>query len=312
MAQVKGLDNGYLYTKDNDQRIFRSAYSKSNVATGCTSFITIDGVDYSVGTGDRSIQIDKTDSEINKVCTLTNLALTGSDEYYLVVGLPIGQYKTQKDKFKKMIMGYNDCDVTFKGKKFEFAIKDVLVMPQGIGALLSLEEIKSDIIIFDFGGLTIDIASVEVVYGNPILKKYDTWTEGIQKVYSRVITDVNEKYNLTLDVSYAEKILVDGLTIHGERKDTDFLNNTLRQYIDPIMTNFKVNFPDVNSQIYLSCGSAIIFYDLFREYFPAARLIPSSQFANAIGYYKVGLQKFGKVIYQKQQVISSCSYCGKR
>jgi plasmid segregation protein ParM len=303
MSKIKGLDHGYLYTKDNEKRIFRSAFTKSGLAMGATSFITINGVDHSVGTGNRTISFDKTDSDMNEVGTLTMLAMDGDNDYYLVVGLPISQYQSQKDKFKKMIMGYNDREVIYRGKKMDIKINDVYVLPQGVGALLSLDELKGNIVIFDFGGLTIDIASIEIVYGNPVLKKYDTWTEGIQKIYSRVVNAVNEKYNLTLDVSEAENILVNGLTLYGEKVSTDFLEPVLRQYLDPILTNFKVNFTDINSQVYLCGGSAIIFESLFKTHFPHARLMYNSQFANAIGYHKCGLQKYGHLCDIKPQPI---------
>ncbi|MDF2588197.1 MAG: ParM/StbA family protein [Anaerocolumna sp.] len=296
MSAIKGLDHGYLYTKDDEKRIFRSAYTKSGVAMGSSAFITIDGMDYSVGAGDRNIQFDKSDSEMNKVTTLTNLALTGSDDYYLVVGLPIGQYKTQKDKFKKMILAYNESEVIFKGQEFKFQINDVLVMPQGIGALLSLPDISGNVIIFDFGGLTIDLAYLEILYGNPILHKYDTWTQGVQKIYSKIINQVNEKYNLTLDIQYAENILVNGLAINGEKVSTDFLLTTLKQYLEPILKEFQLNYPALTTQIYLCGGSAIVFYDLFKLYYPSVKLMPNAQFANAIGYGKIGIQKFGSLL----------------
>lgn len=298
MAQIKGLDNGYLYTKDNEKRIFRSAYTKASVTMGSSSFITIDDIDYSVGTGDRNIQFDKSDSEMNKVTTLTDLAMTGSDEYYLVVGLPIGQYASQKDKFKRMVMAYNDCEVIFKGQNINIAIRDVFVMPQGIGALLSLDEVINDCILFDWGGLTLDILYIEIVNGSPVLHKFDTWTEGIQKIYGKLINKVNEKYNLTLDVSYAEKILTNGLSINGSKVPLDFLLPTVREYIEPIITEFKVNYPALNTPIYLAGGVSNIemLSVLFKSYFPQTKVIPNSQFANAIGYYKVGCQKYGSMI----------------
>lgn len=304
--RVKGLDNGYLYTKDNDMRIFRSAYVKSGVAMGSSAFISIDGVDYTVGAGEKSVSFDKTDSEINKVCTLANLAMTGSDEYNLVVGLPISQYKSQRDKFKKMILSYNGSYVVYKGEEMRIKINDVLVFPQGIGALLSLNELKGDNIIFDIGGLTIDIAYIEMVCGNPVLHKFDTWTEGIQKMYAKIINQVNDKYNLTLPVNYAEKILIDDLLIDGVIQPKDFLLPILSQYLEPIFLEFQLNYPSKNTKIHLCGGSATVIKDLFMKRFPNASLMNNSQFANAIGYYKVGCQKFGMPDTTKQIQVSTC------
>jgi hypothetical protein len=311
MAQVKGLDNGYLYTKDNDYRIFRSAFTRSDVTIGSTPFITIDGVSYSIGTGNRNIQFDKTDSEMNKVATLTNLALSGEDDYYLVVGLPINQYSTQREKFKKMIMAYNECNVIFKGKKFNFSIKDVLVLPQGIGALLSLDKIDGKITIFDFGGLTIDIANIEMFCGEPQLKKYDTVNKGLQLIYPKLMTEICSQCKLTsIEASDVDDILINGIHKGGIDVPTDFLTPILHEYLDGVMIDVAPNFTDVNTKIYLTGGSAIVFEELIKKYYyPEAELIPKSQFANAIGYYKVGCQVYGQFINQREY---QYNYVGRR
>lgn len=291
--RVKGLDTGYLYTKDNDRRIFRSCYSKSAISMGSTSFISINGEDFAVGAGDRTVDIDKTDSKLTEVCVLTNLAMTGSDEYNLVVGLPISQFKPQKEKFRKTILGYNNKLIIYRGEEMKIKINDALVFPQGIGALMSLNDFRSDVILVDLGGLTVDLAYIEMVCGNPVLHKYDTWTEGIQKMYSKIIDQVNCKFNLTLPISFAEKILTNDLIIDGIVHSKDFLIPTIQEYLEPILIELQLNYPCKTTRIYLCGGSAIIFKDIFMKRFPNTVLMENSQFANAIGYHKVGIQKFG-------------------
>ena len=286
---IKGLDNGYLYTKDNERRIFKSAY---NLVDSTLSDITIDGKDYCIGSGTQTVEVDKTDQEINKVCTLYNLALTGSGEYYLVVGLPIGQYKLQREKFTKMIMSYNDCHMVYKEQDLKFRINDVLVFPQGAGALMSIGQINGDYIVFDIGGLTIDIAWVEMSNGMPSMQKYDTWYKGIQKLYSNIIHETNNRFNMTLEPRYAERVLVHGLTIEGEKQDLAFLQPILSQYLEPILTEFQLNYPSKTTQIVLCGGGASILYGAFKSRFKSVILLPDSQFANAIGYYKIGCKKF--------------------
>lgn len=286
---IKGLDNGYLYTKDNERRIFKSAFAKVD---STMADISIDGIDYSVGSGSMSVEVDKTDQEINKVCTLYNLALTGPGEYFLVAGLPIGQYKIQKDKFYKMVMGYNDCSVVYKDSEYRFKINDVFVFPQGAAALMSVSQMNGDYIVFDIGGLTIDIAWVEMNNGMPSMQKYDTWYKGVQKLYSDIIHLVNNKFNMTLEPRYAEKILVNGLTIDGERQDMSFIQPVVNRYLEPILTEFLLNYPSRSTQILLCGGGANVFYQAFKSKFKSVILLPDSQFANAIGYYKIGCKKF--------------------
>ena len=298
MSKNKGLDHGYLYTKDNDRNIFRSEYTKSGINVGGTPFISINGVDYSVGSGGRNIQNDKCNSEMNFVTTLTNLSMCGEDNYNLVVGLPIDQYKAQCEKFKEIILSYNDYNVVYRGKQMNFVINDVYVLPQGIGALLSMKTIPDgNVIIFDWGGMTIDIAYIEFIYGNPKLIKSITWSEGIQKIYGKLIGKVNEKYDLTLNIDEAENILVHGLFIDGTEVSLDFLEETISEYVAPIVRDFKLNFPAVTTQTYMTGGTSAIklIHCEFIKHFMSAKIIDNSQFANAIGYGNVAEQKFGNM-----------------
>jgi len=314
MSKNKGLDHGYLYTKDSDRNIFRSEYTKSGICMGSTPFISINGVNFSVGVGDRNIQNNKCESEMNYVTTLTNLSMCNEDSYNLVVGLPIDQYKAQCEKFKETILSYNGYEVIYKGKLMNFVINDVYVLPQGIGALLSMKTIPDgNVIIFDWGGMTIDIAYIEFIYGNPKLIKSVTWAEGIQKIYGKLIGKVNEKYDLTLNISEAENILVHGLFIDGTEVSLEFLTDTISEYVAPIVRDFKVNFPAVTTQIYMTGGTSTIklIYCEFIKYFMSAKIIDNSQFANAIGYGNVAEQRFAsmsKPIYVSNPTMN----CGRR
>jgi len=293
----KGLDHGYLYTKDSDLRMFRSAFIKSGVNIGGIPFLQINGVGYSaVGIGDGNLEFDKSDSEMNRVTTFTDLCLDGDNEYNLVVGLPISQYKAQCNKFKQIIMDYNKCEVIFKGRKMNIKINNVFVIPQGVGALLSLNEKLNDAIIFDWGSLTIDIA--RIIFdsdGNPVIKDYDTWIEGIQKIYGKLINKVNETYNLTLDISEAENILVNGLYINGISVSLDFLTSTIEAFIAPKLRDFKFNYPVAITPIYLAGGvfEIKLIVDIMLSHFPHAKVIPNSQRANAIGFGRFAEAKFG-------------------
>jgi len=85
----------------------------------------VNSKNYYVGVGSATVDIDKSDKEITKACTLANLAMSGDGNYYLVVGLPISQYKSQHDKFKESILSYNKCEVIYNNVPLRFEIKDV-------------------------------------------------------------------------------------------------------------------------------------------------------------------------------------------
>lgn len=48
---IKGLDNGYLYTKDNELNIFPSAFSTEDKVVSNAILITIDNKQYYTGIG---------------------------------------------------------------------------------------------------------------------------------------------------------------------------------------------------------------------------------------------------------------------
>lgn len=293
--QIKGIDNGYLYTKsvcDLGKCIFKSAYTTSDKSVNGMATISIDGKEYCVGVGKTTADTDKTDSDINRVCTLTDLSMTGDDEYNLVVGLPIGQYKAQKDKFKKMVMSYNNYKIAFHNKPMNIKINNVLVVPQGVGALYSTSQKDGAYIVFDIGGLTIDVGYIESSWGTPTPRKTDTWYKGVITLYPRIIEMVNNKFGLTLEPSFAEQILNHGLYILGEKQDISFLQQLMDSYLEDMFDDFKHNYPAKNVPIYLCGGGAMILEPFFKKHFPQAVLMSDSQFANAIGYYYIGMQTF--------------------
>ena len=132
---IKGLDNGYLYTKDNEKNILPSAFSTEDKVVSNTILIVIDNKQYYTGIGKSTVELDKTNLEITKIYTLTNLVMSNDKEFYLVVGLPVGQYKEQKYKFKETILSYNYCLVEYQNRVKQIIINDVLVFPQGVASL---------------------------------------------------------------------------------------------------------------------------------------------------------------------------------
>lgn len=292
----KGLDTGYRFTKDNEHRIFASAYSTNDKTITGANKITINGKDKFVGVGPMTSDVDKIDSELNEVCVINNLALTGENEYCLTVGLPIGQFKSQKDKFKEKILGYNKCEVIYNNKDFKVRIKDVFVFPQGAAALYSIPRSNSDKIIFDIGGLTFDIAYIENSFNNPSITKSDTWYKGMRTLYSSIIQEVNLKFGLRLEIAEAEKILLKGLRLHGIEQSLDFLQPTLCNYLDPIADEIRMNYPTDTTQIYLCGGGAKILYNALTRRFKQVILMNDCQFANAIGYYNLGARMFAKYL----------------
>lgn len=289
---IVGLDHGYSYTKDNLHNIFKSAYSRTNNTLTDKYKITIDGEDYYFGSGVTTSDTDKSDSMVNEICTLATLCLRDSKESYIVVGLPIAQYLTKKDKFNNAILQYNKRDVIYQGESIPINIKDVSVFAQGVGALFNIGLPDGMYISFDIGSYTINVVLVEIIKGCPHIQKYDTWYDGIMTLFNKLITEVNLRYDLTLDVEYAETILTNGLTVYGEKQDLAFLKPIMSGYLDNILSKFKPNYPYATTLIALSGGGTNLLGNIFANCFPNSMALPNPQFANAQGYYNFGLQKY--------------------
>jgi hypothetical protein len=159
MIYPKGLDNGFYNTKDDEGRIFRSAFSRTDLTFAKESEIKIDGTTVYFGYGNMTGDNDKSNSLVTKISILANLAMTGDYEYCLVLGLPIIQCKTMKDNFRDVVMQYNGTEIEYMGKSFKVKIKDVTVFAQGLGALFNIGLEDGLYISFDIGSYTINVVS---------------------------------------------------------------------------------------------------------------------------------------------------------
>ena len=116
-------------------------------------------------------------------------------------------------------MSYNHCIVEYQNRVKQFLINDVLVFPQGVASLYSIDNLSTNALIFDIGGRTVDIALIEMINNKPTLIKSDTWYKGMLFLYSKIIESINKKFQLTLEARYAEQILFNGLYLHGKGKN---------------------------------------------------------------------------------------------
>lgn len=297
---VKGLDVGYSFTKDNEKNRFKSAYSHSEKTLSNVDHIIIDSKDYYVGAGQMTSEVDKTDDEMNKVCTLLNLVKSLDNEFYLVLGLPISQHKTQKDKLINSVMDYNNCNIVYDGYERKIKIKDVSVFPQGAAPIYTLDEMNGSFIFIDPGGFTWNIVLVEVVNGTPHIEKYDTLFKGMRTLYASVIDTINIRYNLKLDPRDAEKILLKNeLKVRGKEEDLSFLKPVLLDYLEPITDEIRLNYPCDTTPIYLHGGGIYIVGNALKKRFYDVTTMEDSQYANAIGLYNLGCIIYDKYINRR-------------
>ena len=298
MAVILGLDNGYGFTKDCGKDCtsgrmigghnFKSAISKKDSMLRGATTITVDGETYTVGTGVGNIDVDKTNSTINKVCTLYDLAINGVDnDYKLVVGLPISNWEFQHEKFRTSVMNYAKSEVIYQGKTFKPKIKDCYVYKQGLAALYMMDELR-DCVLVDIGSLTVDICQIDLIGGSPHLAHLDTLYGGVKKLFSSVQSAINNHYGLIEDDYRAEGYLMRGLKINGVKKDLSFLKEIKMEFMEPIIDNIKLNYSYRTMPIIIHGGGSILLKDEFKDSFPLVEKFDNPALVNAMGYERVG------------------------
>lgn len=296
---VKGIDIGYTYTKDENKNIFRSAYTMDEQFLGSPIKLELDNEIYYIGIGKGTVELNKCSSKVNQLCLLADLAMSPDSEFFIVSGLPISQYKRQEVELKNFILNQNGIRVRLNDTTEKIIlIKDVKIFPQGLGALYT-KQIKESMIIVDIGGRTVDVAFVDIVDGRPAIRKSNTWFLGMLQLYTKIIDSVNNKFELELEPQEAQKIIQNGLKIYGKDQDVRFLIPILRNHFEEIFYNLRLNYPVETTSIYLCGGGSKLLFDSFKNRFPNVELCEDEQFANAKGFYTVGLNAFGKYVNNK-------------
>lgn len=293
---VKGIDTGNAYTKDESGHIFRSAMSRTDDLLSKSIKLRANGDVYYMGRGSLTIDEDKSDSEINRLCVLTCLAMSPGSDFEIVAGLPIGLYKEQRQRLSRSIKSCDGSAVSLNdGPSKIVYINAIDVYPQGAGALYS-QNITGDALIVDVGGYTIDTALIEITDAHPELIQQNTFFNGVLPLQSKIIEAVTEKYGVSLELRHAEKILkTKELKINGEIKNISFVQGILQDHFDEFFSTLKLNYKTATTQIYLCGGGAALLYAAFKKRFPHVVMMENPQFANANGLYQIGLRKFGRV-----------------
>lgn len=286
---IIGIDLGYDYTKTSDYLLFASRCTESQPLLGGKK-LKIDGNTYYIGEGRGTVELNKIESDVTKACLFYALGKSqlGNEGIKIVTGLPIGHFQTQQDELKHMILNNRYKTICVDGEtEKRIYIDDVKIYPQGAGALFG-QQIYSSVIIIDIGGRTVDIAYFTYQDGARNLVKSGTLFCGMLSLYDTIISVVNSKFGLSLDSSFARYILSNGLQVNGIEQDITFIKPILAEHIESICENVRVNYPANATPIYLCGGGAAALFPAFQKKFPNVKMLNNSQFANAIGFKKVG------------------------
>lgn len=219
-----------------------------------------------------------------------------SNSVHLTVGVPAGQYNTEKDNIRKIIMQNSCKTVKLNGKLRAITIEDVFVAPEGYGikveALTDIQN-NSKTLVIDIGGGTTDVAEFDEkgkFIGGKSIKS------GLIDLYKEVAETLDTRYRLNVSLEDARKYFDGELSVKNDKFEevTDYKKEAVLnrgKYLINELRGLYSNLSQYN--IVISGGGAKPFHPLFVKVYPQTRAIIDIK-ANAKGFRKVGLAKWQK------------------
>ena len=237
-----------------------------------------------IGEGDYDTNLDKISKENLLPMLCLALGLSTKEEFVrIVLGLPINQYRSKKDKMIEVIEDNKILNFKLNGIERTIYIEDAAIFPEGVATYYSLdvdkrrELIEKDLIVLDIGGRTTDIALLKAGKKRSVAKS-TSLDVGMINIYNDMINEINSLYTLGLNIEDAEGIIKNGLEVDGEKK-----NN-----IEKVFKELNISYPVRTSPILVTGGGGRSFFKSIKKRYPSAQIIEDNLFSNALGYKKVG------------------------
>ena len=247
-----------------------------------------------IGEGDYDTNLDKISKENLLPMLCLALGLSTKEEFIrIVLGLPINQYRSKKDKMIEVIEDNKILNFKLNGIERTIYIEEAAIFPEGVATYYSLdvdkrrELIEKDLIVLDIGGRTTDIALLKAGKKRSVAKS-TSLDVGMINIYNDMINEINSLYTLGLNIEDAEGIIKNGLEVDGEKKDTTFIKNIIRNNIEKVFKELNISYPVRTSPILVTGGGGRYFFKSIKKRYPSAQIIEDNLFSNALGYKKVG------------------------
>lgn len=248
--------------------------------------LVIDDKTYWLGVG-------KYDSEYNKVEKINYLNFlygllalsTETTHNFISVGLPLSQYRENREQLTNMILSNNKKIITINDIEKTIIIDDAVVFPEGVATL------KDDFegIVVDIGGATTDTALVVNEYGKRKIINPISIPSGTINLYTEFINMINGKYSLNLKVDDAARILRSGLTFRGKKQNIDFALKMYNDFSNSLISDLQRNYNlDINNISLVGGGAEIVYNPLKKIYSDAVSIQPNALTANARNFYELG------------------------
>lgn len=289
---IIGVDLGNYAVKTSSEVHFLSKLIENNGFYG--KEIIYDGKSIVLGEGEFQTDYKKSMKENTLPLLYSALALSNKDEqcFQVVLGLPIQQYKNNKDELVKLIDDNRAKIVEVNGNKRDIFITDVAIAPEGASAYYNLSRErkasigKKQLVIVDIGGRTTDVC----LFKEKKIKQYKTIPGGMLNIYGDIVSTINELYSQNFDLEDGEEVLKEGLFLDGEYKDVSFIKPILKRQFDSIFKELQLNFNVDKGYVLLTGGGAPTFRKAFSNRLKNLIISSDNVFDNVKGFKRVGEQ----------------------
>ena len=290
-----GIDLGNCNLKTSKKIIVPALITRVGnylISTGYE--INFNGELFIIGEGDYDTNLNKLSKEnlLPMLCLAAGLS-TKEEFIRVVLGLPINQYRSNKNKMLEIIEENKILNFKLNGLDRCICIEEASIFPEGVATYYSLDIEKrkalvdKDLIILDIGGRTTDIALLKAGKKRSVAKS-TSLDVGMINIYNDMINEINSLYTLGLNIEDAEGILKNGLEVDGEKQDTSFIKNIVKNNIEKVFKELNISYPVRTSPLIVTGGGGKSFFKSLKKRYPTAQLVEDNLFSNAIGYKRVG------------------------
>lgn len=289
---IIGVDLGNYGVKTSERVSFFSKISDKEIFTEENKTVYEDKELY-IGEGEFSTDWDKSMKENTLPLLFTALARSSKENIFQVVlGLPIQQYKQNKDKLKDLIERNRGKTLRVGDKSRDIIISDVEIAPEGASAYYNLSRDSKSLIgnkpltIVDIGGRTTDIC----LFQDRKIKGFKTIPVGMLNIYTDIVAEVNSRFTESFKLEDGESILREGLFLYGEQKDISFVKSILQRHFNSIFKELQLNFELSRGYVLLTGGGSLILRRPFQNRIKNVIISDDPVFDNVIGFKRVGEQ----------------------
>lgn len=283
---IKGIDIGNSLIKDECGYSFPAKVSYMENLMGNKYSCVLNNKAYYLGEGEYDTTYRKIE-KANYIKMLFGILAVSKapSELQIMLGLPISQYKKDKNKLKELIKEHFVLQGYFNNIYKEYVIQDVEVYPEGVA---SLSESYEGVLV-DIGGRTTDVCMVSSVNNSRLkIEKPYSLAEGTLKLYSDFINIINSKKGLDLSFDDADRILRNGLFIKGEKQNISFAIDVFKEYLEKLITKLNIQYSLDTNNITFTGGGSLLLSKPIKKRIPYATIMQDALFSNARGFYKKG------------------------